>query len=76
MNPDHALTCFIELPGGRRVEVGMTVTAEPLLPTPNEPEVQRAPGLHEWADALRAAAFRGSDRNIWVVASTAVLVSR
>ena len=50
MNPDHSLTCYLELPGGRRVEVGMTVTAEPLLPTPNEPEVQRAPGLHEWAE--------------------------
>jgi len=46
----HSLTCFLELPGGRRVEVGMTVTEDPLFPTPNEPDIQRAPGLHEWAD--------------------------
>ena len=32
------------------MEVGITVTAEPLLPTPGEPDVERAPMLHEWAD--------------------------
>jgi hypothetical protein len=47
---DHAITCYLELPGGQRVEVGITVLEEPLIPTPSEPEVQRAPALHEWAD--------------------------
>lgn len=28
----------------------MTVTAEPLFPTPNEPEIVRMPRLDEWAD--------------------------
>lgn len=50
MDSDHQLTCYLELPGGRRVEVGMTVYAEPLFPTPNEPEVERMPRLDEWAD--------------------------
>lgn len=50
MEKDHAITCFIDLPGGRRVEVGITVIAEPLFPTPNEPEVERMPRLDEWAD--------------------------
>lgn len=50
MAPNHSFTCYLDLPGGRRVEVGMTVTEEPLFPTPNEPDIQRAPGLHEWAD--------------------------
>lgn len=50
MDQDHAMTCYLELPGGRRVEVGMTVFAEPLFPTPNEPDVERAPALHEWAE--------------------------
>lgn len=50
MNQDHALTCYLDLPGGRRVEVGMTVFSEPLFPTPNEPDVERIPRLDEWAD--------------------------
>lgn len=50
MTTDHALTCYLDLPGGRRVEVGMTVTAEPLIPTPGEPDVERMPRLDEWAD--------------------------
>lgn len=50
METTHALTCYLDLPGGRRVEVGMTLTAEPLIPTPCEPDVVRAPMLHEWAD--------------------------
>lgn len=50
MSSTHALTCYLELPGGRRVEVGMTVYDEPLFPTPNEPEVERMPRLDEWAD--------------------------
>ena len=28
----------------------MTVTCEPLFPTPGEPDVERAPALNEWAD--------------------------
>lgn len=50
MDKDHALTCYIELPGGRRVEVGMTVYAEPLFPTPNEPDIEREPRLDEWTE--------------------------
>ena len=50
MDPNYALTCWLDLPGGRRVEVGMTVTCEPLFPTPGEPDVERAPALNEWAD--------------------------
>lgn len=50
MDPEHELTCYIDLPDGRRVEIGMTVTAEPLFPTPNEPEITRAPRLDEWAE--------------------------
>lgn len=50
MEKSHALTCYLELTGGRRVEVGMTVTQDPLIPTPGEPDVERAPALHEWAD--------------------------
>lgn len=50
MTEEHAITCYLELPGGRRVEVGMTVYAEPIFPTPNEPEVIREPRLDEWAD--------------------------
>jgi hypothetical protein len=56
MDPDHELTCYIDLPGGRRVEVGITVIAEPLFPTPNEPDIVRAPALHEWADICRKLA--------------------
>jgi hypothetical protein len=48
--PDHALTCYLDLPGGRRVEVGMTVYAEPLIPTPNEPDIEREPRLDEWGE--------------------------
>ncbi len=50
MEKSHALTCYLDLPGGRRVEVGMTVYEEPLFPTPNEPEIDRQPLLSEWAD--------------------------
>lgn len=50
MTTDHALTCYLDLPGGRRVEVGITVTEEPLIPTPGEPDVERPPHLHEWAE--------------------------
>lgn len=50
MDKNHSLTCYIDLPGGRRVEVGMTVYAEPLFPTPNEPDVERMPRLDEWAE--------------------------
>ena len=53
MNQAHATTCFLDLPGGRRVEVGMTVHEEPLIPTPNEPDIERAPALHEWAEICR-----------------------
>lgn len=56
MNQDHAMTCYLELPGGRRVEVGMTVYAEPLMPTPSEPELIREPRLDEWADICAALA--------------------
>lgn len=52
----HALNCSLDLPGGRRVEIGMTVIAEPLIPTPAEPDVERAPALHEWADICAAMA--------------------
>ena len=50
MTTDHSITFFLDLPGGRRVEVGMTVTEEPLIPTPGEPDVEREPHLHEWAE--------------------------
>lgn len=50
MDQNHELTCYLDLPGGRRVEVGMTVTAEPIFPTPNEPDDVRAPRLDEWAE--------------------------
>lgn len=50
MDHEHSLTCYLELSGGRRVEVGMTVYAEPIFPTPNEPEVVREPRLDEWAE--------------------------
>ena len=50
MTQDHALTCYLDLPGGRRVEVGITVYADPLFPTPSEPDVVRPPALHEWAE--------------------------
>jgi hypothetical protein len=56
MNSDHAMTCFLDLPGGRRVEVGMTVTEDPLIPTPGEPDVERAPHLHEWAEICHSLA--------------------
>ncbi len=50
MDKNHATTCYFELSGGRRVEVGMTITEDPLFPTPNEPDIERAPALHEWAE--------------------------
>jgi hypothetical protein len=28
----------------------MTITEDPLFPTPNEPDIERAPALHEWAE--------------------------
>lgn len=52
MPQEHAIHCLIDLPGGRHVIVGMTVIEEPLLPTPGEPDVERAPHLHEWADIV------------------------
>lgn len=56
MNSDHAMTCFIDLPAGRRVEIGMTVVEEPLFPTPGEPDQERVPMVHEWADICAALA--------------------
>lgn len=50
MQTTHATTCYFNLPGGRRVEVGMTITEDPLFPTPNEPDIERPPALHEWAE--------------------------
>ena len=50
MSQSHASTCYFNLPGGRRVEVGMTLFEDPLFPTPNEPDIERAPALHEWAE--------------------------
>lgn len=58
MKTEHATTCYLNLPGGRRVEVGMTLTEDPLIPTPNEPDVERAPALHEWGEiCLQLAAM-------------------
>ena len=56
MNTTHATNCYFDLPCGRRVQVGMTVYEEPLMPTPNEPDVERAPALHEWADICQKLA--------------------
>lgn len=56
MTTTHATTCYFELPGGRRVEVGMTITEDPLIPTPNEPDIERAPALHEWPEICQKLA--------------------
>ena len=49
---DTELTAWMELPGARRVRVRVTVFQEPNFPTPNEPEIERMPMVHEWADIV------------------------
>jgi hypothetical protein len=56
MTTAHATTCYFELPGGRRVEIGMTIIEDPLIPTPNEPDIERAPALHEWPEICQKLA--------------------
>jgi hypothetical protein len=34
----------------------MTVTQDPLMPTPNEPDIERAPALHEWPEICQKLA--------------------
>lgn len=46
------MTLKIELAGGLRAEVGITVFDEPVFPTPCEPEVRREPMAAEWAEIL------------------------
>ena len=49
-NEDHQFIAQLRFPDGRMVEVGVTVTEDPLFPTPGEPDITRAPALHEWPD--------------------------
>lgn len=47
-----AITIHLEFPDGRRAEVGMVMVCEPLLPTPNERGIYRAPLVNEYAEII------------------------
>ena len=43
---------WFDLPGGRSVCVALSVEEDPLIPTPQEPDVRRMPQIHEWPEIL------------------------
>ena len=52
MTQGPEMTCMLELPGGLRCEVSMTVIGERVYPTPGEPDTRRAPLATEWTAIL------------------------
>lgn len=47
-----AIAIQIQLTPDTRAEIILRVVQEPTLPTPNEPEISRAPLLPEWIDIV------------------------